>query len=103
VAHRYLLTANVLTDDADLALDAANSIGSLVDERCIVIDREARPIARSGVAFVAVTFLAAGDGEADDIRERVQRLPGLPPIDAVKTRVMKRNVSDDVTTEGLNQ
>jgi hypothetical protein len=91
VAHRYLLTANVLTDDEDTALAAAGAIGALVDERCIVIDREARPIAKSGVAYVAVTFLAASDAEADDLRERAARLPGLPPMDAVKTRVLKRN------------
>jgi hypothetical protein len=91
VADRFLLTANVLTDDADRALDAANSIAALVDERCIVIDREAAPLAKTGIAYVAVTFLAAGDGEADDIRERVARLPGLPPMDAVRTRVLKRN------------
>jgi hypothetical protein len=92
VADRFLLTANVLTDDADLALDAANSIAALIEgSRCIVIDREAAPLAKTGIAYVAVTFLAAGDGEAADLRARAERLPGLPPMDAVKTRVLKRN------------
>lgn len=93
MAHRYLLTAHVHTRDEAEALRVADALGELVhDSSSVVLDREAAPMAETGVVAVYVTFVAESDSDADELRAAVSRLEGLPPVTDPATRVLKRNV-----------
>jgi hypothetical protein len=86
MSHTYRLTLNVSTDDRERATRAVLDVVYLVEGlRCIAEAWTVVAVA-PGVYGLGVTLQAASDAEAEDIAQRVQRLPGLPPLDAVAWR-----------------
>lgn len=88
----YLITANVLpaTPESRATQDdiTAAIIGTL--RPSATVEKVAAEALGSGVLFVAVWVTLAGEGEAVDTVRRIERQPGLPPIDAVTYRRTRR-------------
>lgn len=91
MSNRYSLTFNLSTDEITAAIEAVSDVARMIDEKCIVERREERRIGSRPVFVGKVVYTAASDAEADDLAERAKRLPGLPPMDAVEWRLVKRD------------
>lgn len=93
MSDRYLLTANfspvreATAADRD---DALRGVLGALHPAVIVEDASTLPLA-GGVFMARVWVSLAGQGEADDSVARIEATPGLPPMDAVKARLLKRD------------
>jgi hypothetical protein len=82
----YVAHWNMTTDDQERADDAARTVAAVVEEAgCRLYGYRAGPV-YVGVSTARVRFRAASDDEAKGIAARIERLPGLPPVDAVTWR-----------------
>lgn len=87
---RYRLTFHLMTTDPEIARSAVADAARLVEERTEVEEQIADVRKRLGLTVGILVFRVEGEPEARLLGEVIRRLPGLPPLDAVRVKRLGR-------------